>query len=262
MDSVQDFVQMFQFDESKAFNVGVERESFLCSMDTNVVVPEAYTAYKVLRQSSLAQHFTPELSACQIEYRTSPVLLPLLQIQLEELDKELQRLLSTVGLYGDYIELAPDSIPTAVYPNQRGKDVSERLTKETLLAACRVAGTHVHVGMPDLETAILVYNHVIKHLKRLIQLGDFSAGERLRLYMLVAGSPFQGMLGGEEHFYSIAIQEQFAANPRDWWALVRISVHGTIEFRPFGSVASADTIVNWASYCHYLCLEALAAKAA
>ncbi|MEK7498442.1 MAG: hypothetical protein AAB611_01120, partial [Patescibacteria group bacterium] len=39
----------------------------------------------------------------------------------------------------------------------------------------------------------------------------------------------------------------FAENPRNCWDLIRISRHGTIEFRMFGVTDHVDEVLMWVS---------------
>jgi hypothetical protein len=44
-------------------------------------------------------------------------------------------------------------------------------------------------------------------------------------------------------------------DPRKNWSEIRISAHGTIEFRLFGASASDDENMQWIRECHALCID-------
>ena len=131
------------------------------------------------------------------------------------------------------------------------------MPREILSAACRVIGTHVHVGMPDWETALRVYNKVIPHTAMLCEKGNGSFGERLELYKQMAPNWNPSPYVDWDAYYQAAVRGGFTEDPRKCWTLIRISVHGTIEFRMFGATASIDKVVSWAELCHSLCEEAM-----
>jgi len=135
--------------------------------------------------------------------------------------------------------------------------MAKTLQPEILLAACRVIGTHVHIGMPDHETAIRVYNSVIAETDRLCRIGDGSNGERLRIYAVMAPEWCPQPYADWAEFHRVAVKKNFADDPRRCWNLIRISVHGTIEFRMFGSTDDDSKVVTWARECYRLCQEAM-----
>ena len=130
------------------------------------------------------------------------------------------------------------------------------LSRETLLAACRVIGTHVHIGMPNHEMALRVYNNVISCVPILCHLGDHSNGERLQIYKVMAPNCVPVRYEDWDEFSTYARKNGFANDPRKCWHLIRISIHGTIEFRMFGVTRKLTEIVTWAKVCHRLCTQA------
>jgi gamma-glutamyl:cysteine ligase YbdK (ATP-grasp superfamily) len=107
--------------------------------------------------------------------------------------------------------------------------------------------------MPDPKTALRVYNETIKSLDYLCKLGDHSDGERLKIYSIMAPNCLPPYYENWRAFYDKAIQENFVNNPRDCWTLIRISKHGTIEFRMLGSTQDFGEIIHWARFCHKIC---------
>lgn len=248
------FRQLFNFDQSKTMFVGVEREFFTIDSQGSIV-PKA----KLVLENANGS-FGYELSACQVESRIGPCRLASLMAKLVEVDESLAVYFKLAGLNCGTYEVAPADIPLDVYPDpsRRYQEMVKRMPRETLLAACRVIGTHIHIGMPDHETALKVYNRVIEKCSMLCALGDGSSGERLKIYRTVAPDCDPRPYESWQEFHDYARAKGFDQDPRKCWNLIRISKHGTIEFRMFGATSSLEKIVNWAKLCHDLCQEALA----
>ena len=156
-----------------------------------------------------------------------------------------------------HFEVGPEDMSLAVYPDPRYQRISATLSREVLSAACRVIGTHVHIGMPDHEVALKVYNSVVEKVDELCEIGDGSSGRRLDLYRLMAPQWRPMRYDSWENFFEVAQEENFSEDPRHCWTLIRISPHGTIEFRMFGSTDSLEKIIDWAKTCHRICMEAM-----
>lgn len=257
MGPIEAFKQRFSFRKTGGLLVGVERECHLIDKHRNIV-PMAAEVLKVIND----EHFGYELSACQLENRTDPVPIGNLWNALWQNDKVAHFVLSRLSLASSHKEVAPFDMPLDVYPDPTGR--YQRITKdmpvEILRAACRVIGTHVHIGMPDHETALRVYNSVIGYTDELMVLGDNSNGERLKIYNMMAPESMPKPYKSWDDFYSVAYAKGFDQDPRKCWTLVRISVHGTIEFRMFGTTDNLDTIVGWANHCYALCVNAMEAQ--
>jgi hypothetical protein len=256
MVSYKNFLAKFSFKPEYAFRVGVERECFLRQVGSGVIQDSSAAVHALMEQGAFAKYFSPELSACQYECKTDPLAVDDLGAQLSLLEAVLQQQLAEIGLYGDFTEVAEETMPLTVYPNPRYIKIVDTLPIEVLSAACRVAGTHVHVGMPDLATAIMIYNRIRDRVDQLRKLGDHSSGERLRLYEVMAPQIDPPFVERERGLYKLALEQGFAQNPRDWWSEMRITIYGTIEFRAFGSTSSVPEIEKWARFCRQLCLDA------
>ena len=111
--------------------------------------------------------------------------------------------------------------------------------------------------MPDHESALQVYNYAVGHYQELCRIGNGSFGERLDLYKVMAPDHVPEYYASWDHFVEVAKAKGFIEDPRKCWTLIRISTHGTIEFRMFGSTNSIERIVKWASYCKEICSNAL-----
>lgn len=252
---INDFMGKFRFVRANSGLIGVEQECFITDLSGNII-PKTPEILKVL---SDGERFGYELSACQLEDRVGPCRLDDVIGELEKNEEEINLAESRLGFRRTYQEVGPENMPLDIYPDPEGRyqGIANDHPADVLLAACRVIGTHIHVGMPDHKTALRVYNHVIKHLERLCRMGDGSNGERLRLYKKVKPQKALRPYRDWYDFCGHAIQERFFGNPRDCWFLIRISIHGTIEFRMFGAREDPKIIVAWARICHELCQEAI-----
>ena len=138
-------------------------------------------------------------------------------------------------------------MPLDVYPEPRYLKIVKNITKERLKAACRVTGTHIHLGMTDIESAIQTANYLRKYIEYLSNLGDHSKGERLKLYKTMATDWYPPLYKNSKHFFEVAVQKGFVDNPRNCWHLIRISIHGTVELRMFGVTENIEEITDWVS---------------
>jgi gamma-glutamyl:cysteine ligase YbdK (ATP-grasp superfamily) len=176
-----------------------------------------------------------------------------------EMEAVMGRLEAIHDFSRSYYEVGPLDMPLDVYPDPAGRyaAIAARIPGEVLRAACRVIGTHVHVGMGDHETALEVYNRVRTRWGALALSGDCSWGKRLELYAKMAPQHAPPHYESWEDFYQQLVIEGGAGSPRDCYHMIRLSGHGTIEFRMFGSVASIKKVNEWAQRCYELCEKAL-----
>lgn len=252
---MKDFLDQFKFDPSKSGFVGVEREAFLLDGSGKI----APLAEKVLKRLGISDRFGYELSACQLEDRIGPCHIGEVKQSLLDNEAVIKQAEKALGFSRLYQEVAPDDMPLDVYPDPTGRyqAIVEKMPHHVLLAACQVIGTHIHIGMPDHQTALRVYNQVIPYHKELCCLGDNSKGRRLEVYRVVAPDFEPPHYNSWQDFYDEALACGFVHSPRNCWHIIRLSVHGTIEFRTFGASPSLHTIMSWVKYCHYLCHKAM-----
>lgn len=252
LEQAAEFDRRFKFDPKKTLLIGVEREFFLAR--NGRIVPESP---KVLGRVQKPR-FSFELSACQVEEKIGPNALNEVASALCA-DKEMEAVLADLGLNPRHQELAPADIPLDVYPDPTGRyqRIVKDMPEEILRAACRVAATHIHVGMPSREDAIRVHDAVIRECSTLCALGDHSNGERLRIYNVMARDWEPAPFGTWERYRETAFAKGFFTDPRQCWRLVRISAHGTVEFRMFGATEDLSEILGWVRLCHDLCRDAL-----
>jgi len=250
MVSIQDFLAKFSFDERKSLYLGVERECFL--VQNTEISPIAQMVLNEL--GIIDERFSYELSACQLEDKTKPCTLDHLKEWLlinEKIIKKAEEELE----FSRSFKTAPVDMPLDIYPDPRYQEIAKKMSREVLLAACRIIATQFHIGMPNMEDALKVYNEAIKHVDELCKLGNDN--ERLEIYKIVKPNLTPPHYRDCQAFYEAAKTNNFVENPRNCWHLIRISIHGTIEFRMFPAVENLDTVVKWAKTCHDICKEAL-----
>jgi len=254
------FMDCFAFNPSKSLLMGVERECFLTN-NNGEIVPIADKVLKHLMQSRPVTDLSwgYELSACQLESRCGPCSLDEIEKSLMAQEQEITVVEKQIGFSRNHDEVAPETMPLDVFPDPSGRyqEIVKKMPREVLLAACRVIGTHIHVGMPNHEDALRVYNSAIDHTNVLCKLGDKSEGKRLEIYKVVAPECLPPRFESWQEFHTTAIKKGFDSDPRKCWTLIRISKHGTIEFRMFGATKDICEISRWAKYCHKICRDAL-----
>lgn len=247
------FTSKFKFDSERHLFVGVERECFL--LENGEIAP---IAPAVISQLNGHGNYGYELSACQLEIRTNPVPIETADEVLADSDRMLRKDEARFGFKTLHQEVAPFDMPLTVYPDPTGRyqKITKNMPEEILRAACRVAGTHIHIGMASPDQAIKAYNEAIPYLPQLCVMGDKSQGERLEIYKIMAPN-FQPVRYNDWSCYEqYARDNGFWENPRNCWHLIRISIHGTIEFRVFGATPDTLEIARWAAFCHSICEKA------
>jgi gamma-glutamyl:cysteine ligase YbdK (ATP-grasp superfamily) len=249
---VEKFLAKFNFTEERNLMVGVERECFLTR--NGQIMPIAPEIIPAINHPAVGY----ELSACQLEYRIGPSRIDFIRDDLEAMEKVIGKAEKELDFKCNFLEVAPDNMPLDIYPDPEGRyqRIAESMPKDVLLAACQVTGTHIHIGMGDGGSALEIYNKVIPYWERLSALGDNSYGKRLSLYQKVAPNFIPPTYKSWEEFHKSAVTRGFADNPRNCWDLIRISKHGTIEFRMFGSTDDLDLIKLWAYACYGACAQA------
>lgn len=220
--------------------LGVEVE-YLLTRNAQPVAVAAHVLDMLADES-----FTYELSACQIEHRIQPVPTPQLAAEACAIGREkLRALLHSVGMVHRAVAVAPVRMPLDIYPDERYAHIAHSLGVNKLRAACRIMGTHVHVGVGSAAEALTVYNAVVEALPYLLQMCGRRNNERLRLYEIVQPQCWPPLYAHIQAWHARAQQDGFHKNPRNCWHLVRISRHGTVEVRVFPATADSRKIKQW-----------------
>lgn len=238
------FVNRFVFRKELEGYIGIEREHFLLLHD-GTPTPQSP---EFLRRIS-DPRWTYELSACQVEARTVPHNdLDSLKLELLENENNAHYIAEKIGVALINQSVAIATMSLDVYPDDpRYEEIAKVLSPEQLRAACRVAGTHIHVGVGNIQQAINVYNLLVSYLGQLIQMSEGFDSERLALYKVVTPNWIPPHYEDIEDFFWTALENGFLENPRNCWNLIRISIHGTVELRMFGATDHVDEIIGWAS---------------
>lgn len=253
MKSFDEFLRQFKFDPEKNLKVGLERECHFRN-EKGKIVPIAREVLNYLGTEN--GRFIHELSACQLEWRIGPCFVSELKEKLIEDEIILEKAEKKLVFTRSFVEVASENMPLDVYPTRRHQRIVKDLPRPVLLAACQIIATHVHIGMPDHQRALKVYNSVIKNFDELCRLGDHSNGRRLKLYKLMAPQCNPPHYYSWRDFYDLAVRHGFTGDPQSCWHLIRLSIHGTIEFRMFGATSDLDEIVSWTTLCRELCQKA------
>lgn len=277
------FVSQFNFQPDKSMLVGPERECHLVGADGKIK-PIAPTVLDYLWSSVNGRKdcYGYELSACQFEERLEkPSKLSDARNMMLANQADITRAEIALGFKRAYYSVAPSDVPLDVFPVERYQRITRDMPFKTLHAACRVTGVHVLVGMPDKETALRVYNHVVGYYEDLCRIGHVKDGKMFWQTNKDCASPWQldGYSVSErlwlfkesglverflpprydswDDFFERAKHEGFVSDPRRLWDFIRSSKHGAIEFRMFDTVEDLDIIFFWANYCLNICQEVL-----
>jgi len=245
---LKEFLSKFDFRPEWAGFIGIEREHFLIhasGLAGGCYAPQAKRFLDAIKDP----RWTYELSAYQVESRVGPQRdLSALKLEMLENENNGNQVAGQLGLALVNEEVAEHLFPLEVYPDPRYLEIAARISKGKLSAASRVTGTHIHIGTRDIDQAIAVNNRLYGYLDSFCFVGDHSHGERLRLYRTMAESWAPRMYFDSKHFFEVARTEGFTDNPRNCWNLIRISIHGTVELRMFGSTDNIDEILDWVSF--------------
>jgi gamma-glutamyl:cysteine ligase YbdK (ATP-grasp superfamily) len=248
------FLNLFQFNQDRQFFIGCEREFFVAN-EKGVIGPWAKKVLDVLPTNI----FGYELSACQAEAHIGPIVFDEFMSELIRINQIIKSGLEPIGFQALFNTIGPDDIPLDVFPDPTGRyqRITKNMPREILKAACIITGTHIHVGMPDHETALKVYNYVVDHVHELCNMADLNNGKRMDIYRIMANDFIPKHYTDWTDLYEQYLQLGYDKDPRKCWTLIRISVHGTIEFRMFDNTSDIVQINSWAENCLRICREAI-----
>lgn len=240
----REFLDKFNFSQGGKGRVGAEVEYFLADGEGENFCPVPDSPAFL---DGVDSSWGYELSACQVEYHTQPVYVP------EELLRELVRgrefgsaRALAIGRVLVAREVAPESMTLEVYVNDRRYvDLAAKLPTHVLSAACRVAGTHLHMGVGCVEEALEVYNALALKYQDFLEMGDHSEGERIQLYKVMAPRFEPPQYGSVAEFCEVARSQGFEKDPRDCYHFVRLNPKGTVEVRAFGIPEDPAETLLW-----------------
>jgi carboxylate-amine ligase len=230
-----------EFGSDRPFSIGVEEELFLVDPGTGRQANSSAGVLRRLPARGQRGHVEPELHACQVE------LISGICSTVGEAIDQLRTLRRAVRATGAGL-LASGTHPRAAEGDAEitDKERYERIV-EALgdAAATPVAGLHVHVGMPDSETAIRAFNGLRRHLPLLQAIAansPFRHGRDTGLAsareVTIRSWPRSGVPRAMRDFDDFATTAELLARAADvpdytwfWWKLRPHPRLGTVEVR-------------------------------
>ena len=248
------------FGKGEPFRIGIEDELFLLDEDGALAPVAAEVLARLDLPPDLAGH---ELFAAEIELRSPPCR------TAAEAVEALRRGREAVAAAGA-IPMAVGLHPAAEHGDAAHTDLPryERVGKDLqgLLRRTPECALHVHVGMPDAETAIKVSNGLRTHLPLLAGLAANSpywhgvdSGMASGRAALVRAYPGRGIprayrdLADYEHALETTLR---AAGMEDrtqlWWDVRPHATHGTVEVREMDAQTELRDVLPLAALVHCL----------
>jgi glutamate---cysteine ligase / carboxylate-amine ligase len=255
------------FGSGRPFSLGVEEELFLV---------DPVTGRQVNASSAVQERLGPiqgtverELHACQVELITDVCANAGEAVEL--LGAMRRAVLATgAGLLGSGTHPAASEGEAEITDKARYERIHDLLGDAV---ATPVGGLHIHVGMPDPETAIRAFNGLRCHLPLLQALGansPFRHGRDTGLAsareVTVRGWPRSGVPRAMRDFADFTSASELLARAADvpdytwfWWKLRPHPRLGTVEVRALDAQASLEDIAGLVALTH--CLARHAAEA-
>jgi carboxylate-amine ligase len=252
------------FGSGEPWTVGVEEELFLADPVTGTQTNSVEAVMERLDRH--AGNVERELHACQVELIT-PI--------CRNVGEAVQ---SLSGLRREVLATGAGLIGSGTHPSA-GEGEAEITDKERYerirdllgdAVATSVGGLHIHVGMPDPDTAIRAFNGLRRHLPLLQALGANSPFRHSRDTGLassrevsVRGWPRSGTpraMADYEDFLEVTRRLVRAADVPDytwfWWKLRPHPRLGTVEVRALDAQSSLEDLAALAALTHCLAREA------
>lgn len=253
------------FGSGRPFSIGVEEELFLVDPITGRQANSS--AAVVDRVGDVEGSVKPELHACQLELITDVC------ATTDEAIVALRRMRAAVRSTGAGL-IGSGTHPSAAEGDAQITDMDRYERIRYLLgdaAVTPVGGLHVHVGMPDAETAIHAYNRLREHLPLLQALAansPFRHGRDTGLAsareVTIRAWPRSGVpraLRDYDDFCALATLLATAADVEDytwfWWKLRPHPRLGTVEVRALDAQGSLQDAAGIVALAHCLARDAV-----
>lgn len=235
-----------RFGRHEPFAIGVEEELFVVDPRSGVLLNEAPHVLAELDTSGSGQ-VKSEVHACQIELITD--VCRTVDEALDSLARLSRAVLATgVGLMGSGTHPTAKEGDAEITGKDRYRLISDRLGDAV---ATPVGALHIHVGMPDPDTAIRAFNGLRRRLPLLEALGANSpyrhgrdTGLASAREITLRGWPRSGVLRGMssyEDFWTATERLTKVADVPDytfhWWKLRPHPRLGTVELRALDAQA-------------------------
>jgi glutamate---cysteine ligase / carboxylate-amine ligase len=251
------------FGSERPFSIGVEEELFLVDpVSGRQVNASAAVLERLARAGSLVGRVEPELHACHIELITE--ISGSAGQAVETLAGLRRAVLGTgAGLLGSGTHPAAAEGEAAITDKARYERIHDLLGDAV---ATPVGGLHIHVGMPDAETAIRAFNGLRRHLPLLQALAansPFKHGHDTGLAsareVTVRGWPRSGVpraMRDYDDFADSAARLARAADVLDytwfWWKLRPHPRLGTVEVRALDVQTTLEDVGALVALVHCL----------
>jgi carboxylate-amine ligase len=256
------------FGSSDPYTVGIEEELFLVDPVTGTQTNAADAV--LARLEGNAGNVERELHACQVELIT-----PVCGRVAEAVE-------TLSGLRGEVLGTGAGLIGSGTHPSaaEGEAEITDKERYERIrdllgdAVATPVGGLHIHIGMPDPDTAIRAFNGLRRHLPLLQALGansPFRHGRDTGLAsareVSVRGWPRSGVpraMADYEDFLAVTRLLVRAADVPDytwfWWKLRPHPRLGTVEVRALDAQSSLEDVATLAALTHCLAREAATGK--
>jgi carboxylate-amine ligase len=249
-----------RFGCSRLFSLGCEEELFVVDPRSGEPIDDAARVIADARPSG--GRLAAELHRCQLEL-ISPICsdAPEAVRSLLALRRSLAAAGGTVMGAGLHPSARFDSSPVASVPRYR------RVERDLAsLIRAPVGGLHVHVGMPDAETAIRACNGLRRHLPLLQALAANSpfaegrdsglASARMGVQRSWPRASIPRAFRDYEDFATTAIELARVAETDDytwfWWEIRPHPLLGTVEVRTMDAQSSLDAVAGLIALVHGL----------
>ncbi len=249
-----------KFGEGAPFSIGVEEELFLVDPVTGRLINSSDGVVAAVGEvSGVVER---ELHACQVELITEVL------SSAADVAPTLAALRAAVVATGAGI-LGAGTHPSAgegdaeITDKERYERIRDLLGDAVITPVC---GLHVHVGMPDAETAIRVFNGLRGHLPLLQALSansPFRHGRDTGLAsardMTMRGWPRSGVPRAFDDFADFCEMSSEVTQAADvpdytwfWWKLRPHPRLGTVEIRAFDAQTSVEDVAALVALVHCL----------
>ena len=236
-----------RFGDREPFTLGAEEELFLVEPSTGAIRNVAASVLDAVADVSPGK-MKSELHACHVELITG--VCATAREAADSLTELRRRVLDQgIGLIGSGTHPAALEGEAQITKSERYELISDLLGDA---AATPVAGLHIHVGMPDPETAILAFNGLRRHLPLLEALGANSPFRHGRDTGLASareitirgwprsGAPrhmesFEDFVTSTERLTAVAGVPDYTYH---WWKLRPHPRLGTVEIRALDAQAT------------------------
>jgi carboxylate-amine ligase len=243
------------------FTVGVEEELFLVDPASGALAP---TAASVLERTELGRdRVDHELFAAELELRT-PVLTDAGHVAAALEEARAAARAGGATLLGAGLHPSAQLWDAQIVPLERYRRVEGEM--RDLIRRTPECALHVHVGMPDEETAIRVHNGLRGWLPLLAGLSSASpfwfgrdsglASARSAVVRAYPGRGIPPALRDMEHWEAVVAEATASGGLRDytflWWDLRLHPRLGTVEVREMDSQGRLEDVAALAALVHGL----------